>query len=403
MRDIDAATLTALNGSRASDTITVYAWYDGNLVQDDPLPISTWSMSWDLTRQVQTANFTVTDKDGKLAPWLLEDPLGVGGTQLQVIYNVGGAGSVNLAWYRITQSAPDENWRSYVINHLGQTNLGSPLPPNKRKVLVSGGAQIAISGADLALHIKNARLLAPQSPQGASPTNLSEITRLLADIVPVDADPAIVDKAVNKSLIYDGERIDAIEDLCDNLGATYRMNGDGHLEVYPIAPTEPVWTIAGGPEGVLVRPDRSQSIEGLYNVFVAEGTDADNLPLRGIAEITDGPLRNGGPHGTYPLFFSSNMLTTQSQVNNYALQMRDTQLAGLTVDLEVTCLPNPALQQGDYVRVASPVVNGQTVTLDGRVKTMSLSSDGTVVQPMVLTVQCSYDAVQAALSEVDRG
>lgn len=403
MRDIDDATLSALNGSRPSDTITVWAWYDGSLSVADPLPISQWSFSWDLTRQVQTCSLTVADKDGSLAPWLLEDPLGVGGAQLQVIYNVGGAGSVNLGWYRITNSVPEENWRSYIINHLGIPNLGDPLPPNKRQILVSGGATISIAGADLAWGIKAARFLAPTSPQGVSPTNLSEIARLLEDIVPVDVDAAVVDKAVNKRLIYEGERIDACEDLCDNLGASFRMNGDGHFEVYPIAPTEPVWFIKGGPEGVLVRPDRSQSIEGLYNVFIAEGTDEDNLPLRGTAEITDGPLRNGGPHGSVPLFYSSNMLTTQSQVNAYALQMRDTQLAGLTQDLEVTCLPHPGLQQGDWVRVANPVVNGQTVTLDGRVKKMDLSSDGNTVQPMQLVVECSYDAVTAALAEVDRG
>jgi hypothetical protein len=77
-------------------------------------------------------------------------------------------------------------------------------------------------------------------------------------------------------------------------------------------------------------------------------------------------------------------------------------LAGLTVDLTVTCLPNPALQQGDWVTVANPVVNWQTVTLNGRVKTMHLESNRNTVAPMTLTVECTYTDVQAALGSVNR-
>jgi hypothetical protein len=83
--------------------------------------------------------------------------------------------------------------------------------------------------------------------------------------------------------------------------------------------------------------------------------------------------------------------------------MRDTQLQGLTTDLVVTCLPNPAIQQGDWVTVASPVVNQQTVTLNGKAKTMHLQNNGNTVAAMTLTVECTYADVQAALGAVTRG
>jgi hypothetical protein len=96
------------------------------------------------------------------------------------------------------------------------------------------------------------------------------------------------------------------------------------------------------------------------------------------------------------------MLTTQAQCNEYAMTMRDTQVRGLTQDLMVRCLPNPALQQGDWVTVASPLVNSQIMTLTGKVKKMDLRSLGNTVDAMELVVECSYADVQRAMSTVVR-
>jgi hypothetical protein len=82
--------------------------------------------------------------------------------------------------------------------------------------------------------------------------------------------------------------------------------------------------------------------------------------------------------------------------------MRDTQIKGLTTDLKVTCLPHPALQVGDWVTVAAPVINQQIVPLVGMVKTMSLQTNGAAVQSMKLTVECAYADVQLAFGSVDR-
>lgn len=411
MRLIDANTLNALNGSRTGDRITVYAWYGGQLAYPDPLPVSAWAMDWDTTRTVQTMTLDVTDVEGKLAPWLLEDPLGVGGTRLQVTYQVGGAGTVNMGWYRITQSTPAETWRAYLIDNAGQINTDTPIPAGKSLAVVPGGATIHLTADDLGVVIGNARLLAPDSPQGGSPTIMGEIRRLLADIVPVTTTTGVTDRAVNKTLIYKDDRLAAVQDLCTRITCDYRMNGNGQFEVYPITPQAPVWTVKGGPEGALVQVNRDQKIDGLYNQFIARGTatvtkpggTTQQVPVQGLAQITAGPLAVNGPHGNYPTFYDSTMLTTQADCDTYAATMRDTQLHGLTTDLMVTCLPNPAIQQGDWVTVANPVVNNQTVTLNGKVKTMHLASNGNSVAAMTLTVECTYTDVQAALGTVNRG
>lgn len=411
MRNIDANTLNALTGSRSGDRIIAYVWYGGQLAYPDPLPVSGWKADWDATRQVQTFSIEVRDGSGKLAPWLLEDALGVGGSRLQIIYQVGGAGAVNLGWYRITKPVPAEKWVSYVIDELGRVNTDDPTPNNKRRVFVPGGAVISVASHDLAIMIKKAILKAPESPVGGSPTIVGEIKRLLLGIVPVVTTAGVVDRAVNTTLVYQKDRLAAVEDLCSRISCAYRMNGDGQFEVYPLAAQTPVWTIKGGPEGVLVDVNRSQDYEGLYNEFICRGTAkvtlADgstvNVPVQSVAQVTTGPLRVGGPHGSYPAEYESTMITSQADADAYAREMMLTQLRGLTVDLFVTCLPNPALQQGDWVTVANPVVNQQIVSLVGRVKTMSLASKGTAPDRMQLTVQCTYSDVQTALGQVNRG
>jgi tellurite resistance-related uncharacterized protein len=277
--------------------------------------------------------------------------------------------------------------------------------------IIPGGATVHLTADDLGVVIGNARLLAPDSPQGGSPTIIGEIKRLLADIVPVTTTAGVTDRAVNKTLIYQNDRLAAVADLCSRITCDYRLNGNGQFEVYPVTAQTPVWTVKGGPEGALVQVARDQKIDTLYNIFVAQGTatvtkadgTTQQVPIQSIAQITTGPLRVNGPHGNYPMFYSSTMLTTQAECDAYAAVMRDTQLHGLTTDLQVTCLPNPAIQQGDWVTVASPVVNNQTVTLAGKVKTMHLASNGNTVAAMTLTVECTYADVQAALGTVNRG
>jgi len=402
VRQVDANTLAALTGSRSAEGITVYVWYGGRLAYPDPLPVTDPSFSWDRTRQIQTMDLTVADKDGKLAPWLLEDPLGVGGSRLQVRYNVGGAGAINIGWYRITAPEPNERWRSYIIDEAGRVNPDSPIPAGKKQVMVSGGATIKIQADDLGVMIKADRLLAPESPQGSSPTVIGEIKRLAGDIVPVVTASGVVDRPVNKTLIYERERLDAIQALCKSIACDYRMNGDGQLEIYPITQQAPVAVLRGGAEGLLVKVDRSQKYDGLYNRFVVNGTATDR-PVQAITEITAGPLSVTGPHGRVPTFYESNMIETQAQANDYAQTMMSTHIAGLTTDLKVTCLPIPHVQQGDWVQVGNPVVNGQSFVLAGMVKAISQPFSGTVPGPCTVTVECSYADVQTALGGVDRG
>ena len=404
MRPIDDNTLQALHGSRAGDKITAYVWYNGSLAYPNPLPISKYAFDFDITRQIQKLSLEIDDADGVLAPWLFEDPLGVGGSELEVRYDVGQAGSINIGRYRIAQNTPDERWRHYIIDQAGVVHPGSALPAGKQIQYISGGASISVTAYDRGLNAKRARLIAPESPPiGATNTIIGEITRLMRDICPVVTAAGVTDRNVSNNIVYERDRLDAVQDLAKRIFCDYRFNGFGHMEIYPIAAQDPVATLEGGPEGVAVKVDRSMDIEGLYNVFVVDGSkdngDGTSTPIRSVQVIDSGPLSAYGPMGWCPQFYSSTMIQNQDDADAYAFEMMQSQLSGLTLDLSVTCLPMPYLEQGDWVTVANPIVDGTTIPLVGKLKSLSFSGAG-APSTMTAVVQCSYYDVNRAMGGV---
>lgn len=387
MRYMSETALSALSGSRSGERLVAHVWYDGLLVAPD-LDVTDWTLNSDGARQVRTqVSLTVADPDGALAPWGVDDPLGVGGSKIQLVYVLSATESVDLGWFRLSGSEPAENWML--------KNAGT------RVVWVSGGASIPVQADDLTAVAVADRLLAPQSPaQGA--TVLSEVKRLMQGIAPVTVHPDVVDRGVSAALVIKRERMDAIEDLLTSISATHRMSGDGQLEVYPSAPGESVWEVAGGDDGVMVSIRRSQSSSDLYNAAVSEGATPDGRQLIGRAFETSGPLRWEGPHWRRPVFYSSPMLTTQAQVNADAKRLLSSQLQGRTVDLQVTCLPHPGLQPGDVVTVASPTVTGAEMALTGAVRTINLRGGAGGPSPMTMTVECAYEDVQAVAAAIRR-
>ncbi len=392
MRSMSEEAVSILAGSRSGDGVRAFAWYDGQLVGPEAgLPISDWSLNWD-DRQVQ-GQFaaTIDDPDGALAPWAVDDPLGVGGPRLQVIYTLPLGHTVDVGWFRIASNAPAESWRAYRLGERGDELR-----------FVSGGGRVPVTAEDLTRLVVRDRLLAPDSPP-AGATVLSEVRRLLRDIMPVTVSPGVTDAGVPRGLVYERERMDAVEDLLERIDCGCRMTNDGQLEVYPLAATDPVWRVVGGDEGVLISVQREQSIDGLHNGWVVEGQDADGRQLIGRAFEDSGPLRWDGPHGHDPYFqASTGLLKTQASVDAAAQTMRANGRAARSVDLVVECLPHPGLQIGDWVLVANPVVAGDPVPLVGRVTAIRLRGSAAGVSPMVITVACGYAEVQAVAQAVRR-
>ncbi|MEQ4566174.1 hypothetical protein [Paenarthrobacter sp. CAP02] len=398
MRLIDDVSLDALEGSRPADSLTVWAWRGDSLVVPEPLEVIDWSFedqAGDSVKVGQRISVTVADPDGSLGAWRLDDPLSVAGARLQIIYRVGGAGAVNYGTFRVTGNEPDEVTESRVIDEYGYVEPDGLLEPHKRRVYMTRSV-VKLEAVDLTVEPDRDRFEAPQSP-GLGATVLGEVRRLLSRYFPVVVDPGVGDVAVSRQLVFDRERLEAVQDLLGRVSARYRMGGDGELHVYPRAAV-PVWRV--GPNEGLVRVQRKQSFDGLYNRWVVEGKeDGSGNPVRAAVSIDAGPLKYGGPHGRVPSFYSSEMITSTAAAVLYAIDLRDQFLASLALELNVECVPRPELQAGDRIEVGCPF-EGRVVWIPGEITSIKRAGS-TVPKGTSLTVVCAYGDVTAALDTTD--
>lgn len=414
MRLIDDNTAAALTGSRSGDELIAWVWYDGALALTEPLPVSDWSISWDgdARQKVQgSLSLTVKDPDGTLAPWLFNDPLGVGGSRIQVIYRVGGAEDVQVGWYRIDSNSSEESWNFRVIREDHYEEPDSLLPTNYRYLASPTGASVSLSAKDLTAELESDRFLAPEQPVGVSPTVQSEVERLIGGTLPIMYGN-FPDANVPKDVVWEDDRLEAVMDLLEIVGASFRMTGEGELEIYQKTRT-PVAVLAGGDDGLAINVFRSMNLDGLYNIGVVSSSYKNkqnidgqvqevDVPIYGYYEIPTGPLRAGGPFGRRVIKAGNPLMNSQTKVDKAARTMVLDRLSAQRVDLEVTCLPNPALQIGDTVTVVSPIVDGRLVPLAGEVVKASLSG-GATMNPMALTVSCLLSDVVSALKGISIG
>lgn len=384
--DLDAE----IAGTTQGDRLEVHAWRDGKVVAQG-LEATSWGLGWDADRQVQgQATITVADPDGSLAPWGLSDPLGPGGSRLQVTWVSGLSGTrVPLGWWRIRRPDPEETWLTYNV-------ADGP-------VRVAGGGSVTIQADE---ETSSAVMSSLDAEVVTSPTCIGEVRRLLRDICPVVALPGVIDAPVPASLVYAEGRMDAVDDLLAVIRARYRMGSDRALEVVPAAGVGPVWTITGGETGALVRALRPLSDAGVINAVLATSTTAAGQPLIGRAYITTGPLAWGGPYGRVPARIRS-AANTQAGVDADAAAELASRVASGEVDLAVTCLTHPGLQIQDRVTVIAATTAGDAA-LEGRVVGMrmtSATSDAgtTPSKTMSLTVRVSAEALEAVTARVRRG
>lgn len=377
MRNLSAGMLDALAGSVPDARLTASAWYDGTL-REPSLPISTWDIRWDggdNTLVQGKANLTITDPTGRLAPWGFDEPLSAAGSRLLLTFWCGTE-SVDIGWLTVSKNSPTEQWRI----------VGDTLQ------WVSGGASIPVQADDLSLLVQDSPFISPEAPPSGA-TVVSEIRRLLLGICPVTIAPGVIDTSVPSSIVYKDDRLAAVQDLARAVNARYRMAGDGSMEIYPLAKTNPVWVIQGGAGGALVSLNREQARADIVNGVRSTGNDPSK-EIWALATIPSGPLRWDGPFGR-KIARHNAIASTQLEVQADAQTYLENTATMKTVSLTVMCKPHPGIQTGDWVRVAQPTINGTAYPLDGIVTAVQLKGSTSGVDPMQITVQCAIDDVQA--------
>lgn len=377
MQEVSADWLNALNGSY-QPTVTVDAWYDGELVLQD-VPVSAGRVTLDRTRVIAgSLSLDAASPDDTLIPNSWDSPLASYGSVLNVRagirYGAESGESVSLGWYRIDSADPKEWWVPYQVDPM-------PAPPT----MVCRGTLVSVDGSDRMSLLDDAQFIVPEAP--ASLTSVKdEIVRLARDFVPIDDLSPITDAAIPRSITYQTSRVEALQALADLLSCWVRMSPGGGLALVPQTPAsmDPVWTVAVGDIGHITDWGRRVDRSGLRNGVVSKGQTSDGNPVQGVAVEEAGPLRWGGPLGTIPEEHSSNLLTTEEAAQADAETRLERLIRERVAPISVTCVPNPALELDDVVALALPdkTLTGQVAQL-----TIPLAADTMTMVVMVPRTQ----------------
>lgn len=382
MRVLPEGLMENMHGSLSSGYMEFTCWYDGRPVISS-LPISGWSQTFSGGTQISgSTNITVEDESGDLAPWGVDEPLGVGGSILQTRL-ILDSDSLNLGWQRISTSTPQEVWRR------GPQGL----------IWVNGGSTIEVEASDMTIMVSGNKFITPESPQAGN-TCIQEIRRLMLGNMDVTFESNVEDVLIPPSITYRDERLDAIEDLIAALGCSYRVTGTGQMSVYKPNKTS-VWTVkAGDLGGSLISIARSQDISSLKNFIVARATLDGGEELQAAASEESGPLRVDGPHGRWPEMIQADLAKTMPDMERAAESGLDSVLRSRVISLPLTTVFHPGLELGDWITVMCPMNTGEEIPLEGRVSSISYSGPAMPLS-MSITVEADLYSVQA-LSEALR-
>lgn len=159
--------------------------------------------------------------------------------------------------------------------------------------------------------------------------------------------------AQQRSMVWVRDRDRAILDLAASIGgeAFFDSAGNGVLRPLPLL-GKPVWDADASPTGVLVSATKGRATEDAYNTVVVFGVDRSGATVTATAQITDPghPLWIGGEFGVVPYFYTSPSITSTAQALATAQTLLET-AAAIGDQMSASCLPNPALETGDTIRV----------------------------------------------------
>lgn len=255
---------------------------------------------------------------------------------------------------------------------------------------------IRISGRDRMAGIIDARLLAPrQFVTGASLAFI--MNTLVLQVYPaatIEWDDATSSVVLARSVLVEEDRFAFLDELVRSQGKVWYWDHRGVLVIRSVPnPAKPVVELSAGRGGVLLNLSRQISREGVYNAVVASGEATDTAaPVRAVAidNNSDSPTYFFGRFGPVPRFFTSSFIATTVQAQVAANAMLTKNL-GLPYNVDLSAVPNPALEPFDPVEIRHgdrdgpelhvletltvPLVQDATLTATTREQTVVLIGD----------------------------
>jgi hypothetical protein len=329
---VSARFLDALRQSH-NVRVQVDAYRAGVLVASD-LPVVDGSVGVDATSDVRR-QLDLAIADPTLAPKAGDTtgPLTPFGTELFVRRGIafpdGSVEWVPLGWFRVQS-----------VN----ASLGTE--------------SVHVAGVDRSRRVADAKFLAPTQSVTAN-TIPNEIKRLVQGAIPGQPFSILTPEDTSTpDLIWEQERWAAISDLATAIGAECFFDADGTCILRPVASidSDVSWYVDAGQTGVLIDGAQETSRESTYNGVVATGERTDDTaPI--TATVTDtnpsSPTYWSGPYGQVPYFYESASITTLTQAQTAAAGLL-ARTKGLTRQVALTSVPNPALDAGDVIQVVFP-------------------------------------------------
>lgn len=247
-------------------------------------------------------------------------------------------------YFRITAGPFDEK---VLLGTLKVVKVSDPKDARVR----TGGRIISI-GSSVGLQLADAFAVTDKEkfPLPASPSQLTSTWAEIAAVTGLPVEQNVADAAITRSITYQESVLDATFDLAQLLDGIPYVNSNGRVAIQPNAWPDPVVELTIGPEGniVEVQPD-DLTDEGIYNQVVVRSYGTDQVKVLATAELTDGPLRYGGPFGKVPFFASSPYVITDGQAAAYAESMLPLVSSIPAGVFAIDCLPDPRLEAGDVV------------------------------------------------------
>lgn len=156
------------------------------------------------------------------------------------------------------------------------------------------------------------------------------------------------------------------QDLATAIGYEVFFDARGICTFQPIPdPTlgDPQWEVDDQANPTVVAVSRTLSDESTYNYVVAQGESTGTVaPVSAVAQDLDptSPTFVNGPYGTVSTYFTSGEITTQAQAQAAADAILRN-VKGVSESVDLSMVPNPALEPGDVmaVNVGNTKVSGQ--------------------------------------------
>ncbi|MBX3435920.1 MAG: hypothetical protein KF861_00295 [Planctomycetaceae bacterium] len=342
----------ALTGGSISRRLVADSFYGATRTLQD-IPISTWSIRGDLTAAIKTgADVTIlyTDDFARAAtPHELTDALAPYGQELHL--------------YMVIKLADTEERLPLGQFRIESVPGGTDAQRRFRDRVITEGSTVQVTLMDRFLGVQRARFRSLQEP-----ASLTSAWAELARISGLAVTRTVPDVAIPSTLVYDRDRLQAVQLLAGVLGGTAIMTSQGTVAVIPNTPGDVVATLAIGEDGVVTDVQYSMQSENAYNVVTGDFETDDGTPIHVEAQISTGPLAIDSPYGEHVLEYpgDKSLITTQAAAQAAVDQLLEQSSVTEAYELPVQCVFNPLLELGDVVQVErmDRLITGRINTLD---------------------------------------